>query len=91
MGTENCKDCETTAEAAQRLERIYAYLDGVLSRNDISEVQSHLDACPECASDYDLECVIRSAVRRSCAEQAPEALKLTIIERISQIKIEARH
>lgn len=91
MGTENCKECESTAEAAERLERIYEYLDGVLSREDISEVQAHLDDCPECASDYDLECLIRVAVKRSCTEQAPETLKLTIIEKISQVKVEAQH
>lgn len=91
MGTENCKECETTVEAAERLERIYEYLDGVLSHQDITEVQSHLSDCPECASDYDLECLIRTAVKRSCTEQAPETLKLTIIERISQVKVQARH
>ncbi|NLS10289.1 mycothiol system anti-sigma-R factor [Nesterenkonia sp. MY13] len=91
MGTENCKECETTAEAAARLERIYEYLDGALSRSDINEVQEHLNDCPECASDYDLECLIRTAVKRSCTEQAPETLKLTIIERISEIKVEANH
>lgn len=91
MSTENCKDCETAAESAERLERIYEYLDGVLSHSDISEVQAHLSDCPECASDYDLECVIRSVVRRSCTEQAPEKLKVTIIDRISQIRIEAGH
>ncbi|RJN33061.1 mycothiol system anti-sigma-R factor [Nesterenkonia natronophila] len=91
MGTENCRDCESTAEAVERLERIYEYLDGALSRDDINDVQNHLSDCPECASDYDLECLIRSVVKRSCTEQAPETLKLTIIQRISQIKIEARH
>ncbi|GAA1805339.1 mycothiol system anti-sigma-R factor [Nesterenkonia flava] len=91
MSTENCKDCDTEAEAAARLERIYEYLDGALSRRDIAEVQQHLSDCPECASDYDLECLIRSAVKRSCAERAPETLKVTIIERISQIRVEAGH
>ncbi|GAA4921852.1 mycothiol system anti-sigma-R factor [Nesterenkonia massiliensis] len=91
MSTENCKDCETSEESSARLERIYEYLDGALSREDIEEVQSHLQACPECASDYDLECLIRSSVRRSCVERAPETLKVTIIERISQIRVEAGH
>ncbi|WP_300343986.1 mycothiol system anti-sigma-R factor [Nesterenkonia sp.] len=91
MSTENCRDCETKAEAAERLERIYEYLDGALSRADLQEVQAHLNDCPECASDYDLECVIRTVVRRSCVEQAPETLKVTIIERISQIKTDAGH
>lgn len=88
MSTENCKDCGSAAEAAARLERIYEYLDGALSRADIAEVQEHLGDCSECAQDYDLECVIRTAVRRSCSEQAPEALKVTILEKISQIRVE---
>lgn len=91
MSTENCKDCDTPAESAERLERIYEYLDGVLSRGDIDDVQAHLNDCPECASDYDLECVIRGAVRRSCTEQAPDTLKVTIMEQISQIRTEAGH
>ena len=91
MSTENCRDCETPAEADERLERIYEYLDGVLSHKDISDVQAHLSECPDCASDYDLECVIRSVVKRSCTEQAPETLKVTIIDRISQIRVDAGH
>lgn len=91
MGFENCTDCDTDAQATARLERIYEYLDGALSREDIDELQAHLDSCEGCAKDYDLECVIRSVVRRSCTERAPETLKVTITERISQIRVEADH
>ncbi|GAB3188320.1 mycothiol system anti-sigma-R factor [Nesterenkonia suensis] len=88
--TEDCLggDCRETQE---RMERIYEYLDGALSRSDLEEVRSHLHDCPECASDYDLECIIRSVVRRSCTERAPETLKVTILERISEIRVEAGH
>lgn len=87
---ENCKDGDCT-ETQVRMERIYEYADGALSREDIGEVEAHLQACPECAKDYDLECIIRTVVRRSCAERAPETLKVTILERISQIRVEAGH
>lgn len=87
---ENCLngDCE---ETDVRMERIYEYLDGALSRDDLEEVQSHLDDCPECASAHDLECIIRASVRRSCVERAPDTLKVTILEKISEIRIEAGH
>lgn len=81
-------DCQETEE---RMDRIYEYLDGALSRDDLEDVRSHLHDCPDCASDYDLECIIRSVVRRSCAERAPETLKVTIMERISQIRVDAGH
>ncbi|WP_022872347.1 mycothiol system anti-sigma-R factor [Nesterenkonia alba] len=88
--TTDCADCDDTEHAA-RLARIYEYLDGALSYEDIEEVRAHLDGCPECASDYDLECLIRTAVRRSCVERAPETLKITIMEKISRIRVEAGH
>ncbi|EXF25214.1 anti-sigma factor [Nesterenkonia sp. AN1] len=87
---ENCKDGDCS-EKQIRMERIYEYADGALSREDIGEVEAHLHACPECANDYDLECIIRTVVRRSCAERAPETLKVTILERISQIRLQAGH
>ncbi len=84
----SAEDCPETTD---RLDRIYDYLDGVLSRSDIEDVRAHLEGCPDCATDYDLECLIRTAVRRSCVERAPETLKVTIIERISQIRLQAGH
>ncbi|GAP56206.1 hypothetical protein AHiyo6_27710 [Arthrobacter sp. Hiyo6] len=34
---------------------------------------------------YDLECVIRKVVKRSCSEAAPENLKNAILDRIHNI------
>ncbi|MDR8020187.1 mycothiol system anti-sigma-R factor [Nesterenkonia aerolata] len=91
QAVEACCGGTDTTENEVRLERIYHYLDGALSRHEIDEVQTHLDECPECSSAYDLECIIRTVVRRSCVERAPETLKVTIMERISAIRVEAGH
>jgi anti-sigma factor (TIGR02949 family) len=74
-------DCDDT-----RMQRIYEYLDGALTRSDLAEIKHHLDECPECAQQYDLECVIRKVVRRSCTEAAPENLKNAILDRIHAIR-----
>lgn len=76
-------DCTDT-----RLERIYEYLDGALSLADLQTVQQHLSTCEECSAQYDLECIIRSVVRRSCTETAPQDLKSRIMVRIDEIRIE---
>ena len=85
-------DCYSLGDCADsRLVRIYNYLDGALTLEDIKEVKRHLEHCPECIEQYDLECIIRSVVRRSCQEHAPQQLKANILTRISQIRIESGH
>ncbi|MGP9527668.1 mycothiol system anti-sigma-R factor [Glutamicibacter sp. AOP5-A2-18] len=85
-------DCNSLGDCADdRMVRIYEYLDGALTLNDIKEVKAHLDGCPECTEEYDLECIIRSVVRRSCQEQAPQNLKASIFAKISQVRLESGH
>ena len=62
-------DCQGLGDCDDaRMQRIYEYLDGALTRDDIAEIKDHLDSCPECLEQYDLECVIRVMVKRSCTE-----------------------
>ena len=64
-------DCQGLGDCDDaRMQRIYEYLDG----------------CPECLEEYDLECVIRKVVKRSCTEAAPENLKSAILDRIHSIR-----
>ena len=78
-------DCNSLGDCADdRIVRIYEYLDGALTLDDLKEVKSHLEGCPECTEQYDLECIIRSVVRRSCQEHAPQTLKASIISRRSR-------
>ena len=65
-------DCDDT-----RMQRIYEYLDGALTREDLGEIKQHLDGCEECSEQYDLECLIRTMVKRSCTESAPTSSDLT--------------
>lgn len=82
-------DCQKLWDCADaRLERLYEYLDGALSWDDLSAVQDHLASCQECSAQYDLECIIRSVVKRSCTEAAPQDLKSRIMIRIDEVRIE---
>jgi anti-sigma factor (TIGR02949 family) len=76
-------DCESTGCCTdERIRLIYEYLDGVLPEREIDEIHLHLLECRECAREYDLERVIRSVVRRSCAETAPADLRVSILARL---------
>ncbi|MBT1003081.1 mycothiol system anti-sigma-R factor [Paenarthrobacter sp. DKR-5] len=76
-------DCQSLGDCDDsRIERIYEYLDGAVPKADIVEIKKHLDECPDCREQHDLECVIRTVVKRSCKEAAPENLKNSILDRI---------
>lgn len=81
----NCKNSAGDCREEQ-MHRIYDYLDGALSAQDIEEIRAHLDECETCAREYNLECLIRTSVRRSCSEQAPEELKSSILDRIDALR-----
>lgn len=67
-----------SAPCEERLAKIYTYIDDPLSCQDLEELQAHLSECETCAKEYDLECIIRQAVRRTCKETAPVDLKSRI-------------
>lgn len=80
-------DCESMGDCPDsRIEKLYEYLDGALSHQDLVEIRNHLDDCPKCVEEHNLECLIRSVVKRSCTEVAPSTLKASILDRISQLK-----
>lgn len=87
QGSGKMGDCQSLGDCADsRIERLYEYLDGALSHEDLVEIRNHLEDCAECTGEYDLECLIRSVVKRSCREVAPAALKASILERINEIR-----
>lgn len=85
-------DCQSLGDCSDtRIVRLYEYLDGALSLEDLKDVREHLEHCEDCTREYDLECIIRSVVRRSCQEVAPDTLKTRIMMRISEIRVEVGH
>ncbi len=79
-------DCEAGRYAPARmssLERIYHYLDGELSADELTDIERHLATCPECQSEYAIESLLKELVRRSCqSDQAPAGLRERIQARI---------
>ena len=71
------------------LKRLYEFLDRELSPEQLRTVQSHLDACPECADVKDFELMIREKMRSSCAQQAPDQLKARLLQDVQKFCAEA--
>lgn len=77
------RQCREAVE--RRMEQLYRYLDGALTPEDFEQVRAHVDECPDCHRQQELELLIRTAVRRSCQEKAPAQLRATIMTRITQV------
>ncbi len=79
----------TRTDCSEALLRVYEYLDGELGPDDCAKIQAHLDECGPCLKEYDLDTTLKSLIKRSCeSERAPEALRLTIMSRISMTVIQ---
>ena len=76
-------------DCSEVLHRIYEYLDGEMSADDVRRVATHLSECQPCLAEHDLDVALKQAVRRSCTEDvAPAALRLQVIQRITAVRLE---
>lgn len=84
----SCGDPHAT-DCREVLARVYEYLDGELTDDDVAKIRQHLVECSPCLSEYDLDVALKALVRRSCeCESAPEDLRARIMVQITQVRIE---
>jgi mycothiol system anti-sigma-R factor len=69
------------------LGRVYEYLDGEMTEDDMAKVRHHLDECHPCLTQYELNTALKALLRRGCAcEPAPRELRARILVRIAQVR-----
>ena len=56
------------------LTRLYHFLDGELTNERRTKIQSHLDGCPSCYSVYDFEAELRMVIANRAQCQVPSGL-----------------
>jgi mycothiol system anti-sigma-R factor len=82
---------ESDCTCGDALSRVYDYLDQEIDAASAVAIAGHLEACPDCAEQYRLEQVVKALVHRTCCEErAPEALRIRIVARISEVRITYR-
>jgi mycothiol system anti-sigma-R factor len=75
-------------DCSEVLERMFFFIDNELPSADQGEIQQHLDECWPCLQKYDLERTVKTLVRRSCTERAPEGLRSKVLLQIRQVQVE---
>jgi mycothiol system anti-sigma-R factor len=82
---------EQSCSCGDAIARVYHYLDRELDSEASRVIDGHLEACNDCAEQYRLEQLVKALVHRTCCEeQAPEALRVRIVARISEVRITYR-
>lgn len=77
--TDPC-DCKTLRAKVEELIR------GELCGAQSAALRAHLALCHSCASEEDALQRLTAAVKRACAESAPESLRELILQQIEQLQ-----
>jgi mycothiol system anti-sigma-R factor len=71
------------------LDRVYWYLDGEVSAEDVHHIREHLDECGPCLREYDLYESVKRLVARGCGgDPVPAGLRGKVLVRIRQVQTE---
>ena len=82
-GNPHATDCREV------LEKVYLYLDNEADDHDCGAIKAHLDECGPCLRQYGLEQHVNAMVSRACGDEvAPDALKVRVLARIQQVRVE---
>jgi mycothiol system anti-sigma-R factor len=68
------------------LDRVYEYLDGELHGEQRHEIKHHLEECAPCLKEFGLEEAVKSIVKRSCSDPAPDELRSKVMQRINLVR-----
>ena len=76
-------------DCSKVLEAVYFYLDNEIPDDEeLTQVRQHLDECSPCLREYGIEREVRILVSRCCREQAPQALRVAVIRRLQEVRVQ---
>jgi mycothiol system anti-sigma-R factor len=84
----NNRDDADASDCSATLERLFLFIDNEMGQADSTEIRRHLDECSPCLAKYDLDCLVKALVARSCSEHAPEPLRQKVMLSIRRVQLE---
>lgn len=72
------------------LSAVFLYLDHELNEStQLQAIEVHLQECPPCGQQYDVERRLHELVMRCCSDvEAPATVRQRVIQRITELRIE---
>mgnify|MGYP001416595571 CR=1 FL=1 len=77
-------DCEDA------LAKLYEFIDHEIDTASCDQIESHLESCADCLTEFQMEQVVKMIVSRSCTETAPAPLRERVLMQIRAVQIEIR-
>ncbi|GAA1709667.1 hypothetical protein GCM10009809_02540 [Isoptericola hypogeus] len=74
---------EGESECEHALVHLYEFLDSEMTADDEQRMRAHVAHCSPCLAELSVEELVKRLVKRSCAERAPETLRVRIHEQLT--------
>jgi mycothiol system anti-sigma-R factor len=71
---------------AEAVERLWAYLDGVLTSDDKAALEEHLGFCRVCCGEVEFAKELRGFLAQSAAEELPEDVRARLIASLDELE-----
>ena len=76
-------------DCSEFLFRIYEYIDGEMGHEERLRFEAHVKTCTPCLRQHEVDRTVKSLIRRAAPPAvAPEALRASIVARITSIRID---
>ncbi|MDO5025468.1 MAG: hypothetical protein Q4E03_02990 [Trueperella sp.] len=75
----NC-DCASACHCEDVLDKIFELVDREIPTKQVHQMLKHSMECEYCRGRVERELAMRRIIRRGCCEQAPESLRMRIME-----------
>ena len=70
----------------EALEHLYEYLDAEMSEVQLDRLRAHIEECTTCLDEVSRERELRIVLKRSCAEVAPDALRMRVRTQLTLLR-----
>jgi len=78
-------------QCEEALDRLFEYIDGELTDEELLRIGSHLRECPPCEAERRINEKIRVLVSKAHCDQAPHELRQRVLSTIAMARDDIQH
>jgi len=77
---------DETCRCEEALEHLQEYLDAEMADIELERLRAHITECATCLEEIGRERELRIILKRSCAEVAPDALRMRVRTQLTLLR-----